>query len=250
MLYLDKGYIGCFEMSDKESGKKQLMRYVQQLKDNGHKKIIAPINGDTWHQYRLVSWSNGDPVFPLEPQNPLWYNEVYEELEFKPLMKYRSDKFSMGKVKPIDNTDSALSFRGFRDSDLRLIYDLSLKGFDENYLYSEISFEEFGKLYQPLLSMVDKELIVIAEVDGVTAGFIFAYIRSDTQILKSIAVLPEFRSKGIATKLVNHVLLTGERKGAKTAIAALMLDGSNSSKVVSKYDSEKIREYTLYCLEV
>ena len=250
MLYLDKGYIGCFEMSDKESGKRQLESYVRQLKNKGHKRIIAPINGDTWHQYRLVSWSNGDPVFPLEPQNPLWYNEVYEELGFKPLMKYRSDKFNMDKVKPIDNIDLTLSIRGFQDSDLRLIYDMSLKEFDENFLFSKITFEEFSKLYQPILPLVDKELVVIADVDGSSVGFLFTFIQNDTQILKSIAVLQEFRSKGIGAKLVNHVLLAGQRKGAKTAIAALMQDGNNSSKIASKYDSEKIREYTLYCLEV
>ena len=250
MLYLDKGFIGCFEMADKESGKRQLNDYVQQLKNTGHNRIIAPINGDTWHQYRLVSWSNGDPAFPLEPQNPLWYNEVYMELGFKPLMKYRSDKFSMNNVKQIDNTDTAVCIRGFQEGDLRLIYDISLTGFDGNYLYSEITFEEFSKLYQPMLPMIDKELVVIAEADGAPVGFMFTFIGNDTQILKSMAVLPEYRSRGIGAKLINYVLLAGQRKGAKTAIAALMSDGNNSNKIVSKYGSEHIREYTLYCLEV
>ena len=250
MLYIDKGYIGCFEIADKESGLRQLDTYVRQLKDAGHKRIIAPINGDTWHQYRLVSWSNGDPAFLLEPQNPIWYNEIYEELGFKPLMKYRSDKFSMDNLKPIDNTDAALSIRLFQEDDLRLIYDISLKGFDGNYLYNEITFEEFSALYQPILPMIDKELVVIAEVDGVPVGFIFTFMGGKTQILKSIAILPESRSRGIGAKLVNHVLLAGQRKGARTAIAALMSDGNNSNKIVSKYDSEQVREYTLYCLEV
>jgi len=250
MIYSDKGYIGCFSIDDKESGKRQLDEYVRQLKDAGNKQIIAPINGDTWHQYRLVSWSNGDPAFPLEPHNPLWYNEIYEELGFKPLMKYRSDKFSMGSVKPIENTDLSLNIREFQEGDLRLIYDISLKGFDGNYLYNEITFEEFNKLYQPMLPMIDKELVVIAEVDKTPVGFMFTFIGNDTQILKTMAVLPEYRSRGIGAKLINHVLLAGQKKGAKTAIAALMSDGNNSNKIVSKYGGEQIREYTLYCLEV
>jgi len=250
MLYLDKGYIGCFEMSDKESAKQQLNDYIQQLKDAGHRQIIAPINGDVWHSYRLVSWSNGDPTFPFEPQNPLWHNEVYEELGFKPLMKYRSDKFNIGNIRPIHNTDAALRIRAFQNDDLQLIYDLSLQGFNENFLYCEITFDDFSKLYQPVLPMVDNELVVIAEVDGAPAGFIFTFIADNVLILKSMAVLPEFRSRGIGAWLINHVLLAGQIKGAKTAIAALMSDGNNSNKIVSKYGSEQIREYTLYSLEV
>jgi len=250
MIYSDKGYIGCFEMADKPSGKRQLQEYIRQLKDAGHKRIIAPINGDTWHPYRLVSWSNGDPAFPLEPQNPLWYNEVCEDLGFKPLMKYRSDKFSMDNIKPIENSDLALSIREFQVNDLKLIYDISIQGFDRNFLYNDITFEEFSKLYQPVLPMMDRELVVIAEVDGSPAGFMFSFIVNDTQILKTMAVLPEFRSKSIGTKLINHVLVAGQRKGAKTAIAALMSYGNNSMKIISKYGGEQIREYTIYCLEV
>jgi len=248
MIYLDKGYIGCFEMTDKESGKRALDAYIQQLKDAGHKQIIAPINGDTWNQYRLVSWSNGDPAFPLEPQNPLWYNEVYQEAGFKPLMKYRSDKFTIGDIKPIENAD--LHIRDFQDGDLKIIHNLSSQGFEGNFLYNEINFEEFSKLYQPILPMIDKELVVIAEKNGEPIGFMFTFIANGMQILKSMAVLPEFRSGGIGLKLVNHVLVAAQKKGAKTAIAALMSDGNNSNKISSKYNGEKIREYTLYSLEV
>lgn len=250
MIYPEKGYIGCFSMNDKESGKRCLEECVRQLRAIGHKRIVAPINGDTWHQYRLVSWSNGQPAFPLEPQNPLWYNEVYEEFGFMPLKKYRSDKVGIGNVWPIENADTSLNIRGFQDNDLRLIYEISLQGFDKNFLYSEISFDEFSELYQPFLPLIDRELVVFAEVDGEPVGFVFSFIGSDTQILKSMAVLPEFRSRGIGAKLLNHTLLAGERKGARTAIAALMSDGNNSNTIVGKYSNEQIREYTLYHLEV
>jgi len=255
MVYIDKGYIGCFEMAGKEAGKRQLAEYIRQLKQAGHRRIVAPINGDTWHQYRLVSWSNGDAAFAMEPQNPLWYNEVYEELGFRPLMKYRSDKFSIAHL---DNAgglrvgarNDEFDIRGFRDGDLRLIYDISLSGFDNNFLYNEISFEEFAALYQPILPIIDSDLVLIAEIDGQPAAFLFSFIVGDMLILKSMAVLPQFRSHGIGARLIDHAVLAGHRRGAKTAIAALMSDGNNSNKIISKYGGEKIREYTLYSLEV
>lgn len=250
MIYPDKGYIGCFEMADKDSGKRQLEQYVRQLKSAGHRHIIAPINGDTWHTYRLVSWSSSEPAFPLEPQNPLWYNEAFEEMGFKPLQKYRSDKFDLSRVQPLSNKDAALHLRNFKEADLRLIHHISLRGFEGNFLYNHIAFENFNKLYQPMLPMIDRELVVIAEVDNNPVGFMFAFAAGENLILKSMAVLPGFRSKGIGAKMMNHILLAGQRKGLKSAIAALMSEGNNSHEIISKYGSEKIREYTLYSLEV
>lgn len=248
MIDLEKGYIGCLEMLDQESGTRQLEAYVSELKNRGHQQIIAPINGSTWYPYRLMSWTSGEQPFPLEPQNPLWYNQVYEGCGFKPFKKYRSDQFSIENIKPVVGT--AVRMRPFCASDLPLIYDLSLKGFRDNFLYSEITFEEFSRLYQPILPMVDPELVVIAEINQQPVGFMFAFAVSKRLILKTMAVLPEFRSHGIGGQLINQVLVAGQKKGLTKAIAALMADDNHSHKIVSKYGSEKIREYTLYCLEV
>lgn len=248
MIYSDKGYIGCFEMNDKDSGRRQLEEYVKQLTNAGHKRIIAPINGDTWHTYRLMSWSGDEPAFPFEPFNPLWYNDIYTEFGFKPFKKYRSDKFNID-VEPPSYTDTAISFRDYRDGDLKLIYDMSLHGFDANFLYDDITFEAFSGLYQPILPMIDKELVVVAEVDHVPVGFLFSFAAGDRLILKTIAVLPEYRNMGIGTKMFHHILFAGQRKKMQTAIAALIAEGNNSHKIVSKYRSEKIREYTLYYLD-
>ena len=256
MIYLDKGYIGCFEMNDKDSGRRQLEEYMKQLTNAGHKRIIAPINGDTWHTYRLMSWSGDEPAFPFELSNPLWYNDVYTEFGFKPLKSYRSDKFSLEFVEPSLCTSSAhsftsanLSFRNYRDGDLKLIYDISLHGFDENFLYGDISFEEFSALYQPVLPMIDQELVVIAEVDNAPVGFMFSFAIGSRLILKTMAVLPEYRSMGVGAKMFHHILFTGKGKNLHTTIAALISEGNNSHKIASKYGSEKIREYTLYYLD-
>ncbi|MDR2913335.1 MAG: GNAT family N-acetyltransferase [Tannerella sp.] len=248
MIYSDKGYIGCFEMNDKDLGRRQLEEYVKQLTNAGHKRIIAPINGDTWHTYRLMNWSGDEPAFPFEPHNPLWYNDIYTEFGFKPLKTYRSDKFSID-VEPPLCTDTELSFRDYREGDLKLIYDISLHGFDANFLYDNITFEEFSRLYQPVLPMIDKELVVIAEIDNAPVGFMFSFAAGDRLILKTMAVLPEYRSRGIGAKMFHHILFTGQRKSLRTAIAALIAEGNNSHKIASKYGSEKIREYTLYYLD-
>jgi len=249
MIYRDKGYIGCFEMADKESGVRQLTAHVEELKAAGHKRIVAPINGDTWHSYRFVSWTSDEPAFPLEPQNPIWYNEVFQACGFRPLKRYRSDQFPLARVEALPQKDPAICLRAFRDGDLEVIYHLSTQGFDGNFLYDDIPFDTFFRLYQPFLPMLDGALTAIAEVEGRPTGFIFSYAAGDRLILKSMAVLPAFRSRGIGAMLINHVLLAGRRMGLETAVAALMSEDNHSQAIVSKYGSERIREYTLYCLE-
>jgi len=249
MIYLDSGYIGCFDMADKESGKRQLNEYVNILKTAGHSRIIAPINGDTWHTYRLISWSNSEPIFPMEPQNPLWYNEVYLETGFKPLRKYSSGKFPLKNITPIASNINIHQFnKNDVSGELKRIYEISLQGFDENFLYEAISEETFLKLYQPLLPMIDESLVLFADIQGKTAGFLFSFPAGERLILKTIAVLPEFRGAGVGTALVNQALITGQEKGLKVAIAALMSANNYSQNIVSKYGGKNFREYTLYAL--
>jgi len=250
MVYFDRGYIGCFDMDDKDSGVEQLSAYVEELKNAGHKRIVGPINGDTWHSYRLVSWCSGDAAFPMEPQNPLWYNEVYADCGFVLVKKYHTDKFSLVNIEAPQNTNLALVLRPFKPDDLPLIYDLSLNGFDENFLYNAISYDDFAALYTPMLPMIDPELMLIAELDGWPAGFLFSFVAEERLILKSMATLPQCRGYGVGSLLMAQVLATGRAKGLKTAVAALMSDDNVSRHIVSKYGSEQIREYTVYALEV
>ena len=250
MIYLDKGYIGSFDMLNKEAGKQRLREYTGQLFAAGHKRIIAPIDGNTWHTYRLLSWTNGDMPFPMEPQNPLWYNDVYTELGFAPIMKYRSDKFPIKDIEPLPYISEVKIRELSSQGDLPLIHNISVAAFANNFLYSDLTYMEFAKLYMPVLSVFDPKLALIAEINGVPAGFMFSFMYHNNLVLKSMAVLPQFRSKGVGAMLMNAVLLAGQKKGATTAIAALMAEGNNSRKIVEKYNSEKFREYTLYALEV
>lgn len=49
----------------------------------------------------------------------------------------------------------------------------------------------------------DKSLILVAYVDGVTAGFVHLWSILDEAEVNSVAVLPKFRKQGIAKMLLN-----------------------------------------------
>jgi len=242
MVYLEKGYIGNFDAKTPEELKAYLLDGIKQL--NG-RTIIAPIDGDTWHNYRLVSWDSGFPQFPLEPNNPIWYNDIYKEVGFKALAKYYSVSFPIRNIQKIECSKDVV-YKNFEPADLKTIHELSVKGFSNNFLYDEISYEEFSKLYEPLMAMLDSDFVLIAYVNNLPCGFMFAIGVGDIFILKSITVLPEYQKLKIGSTLVNKVLLKAHEKGFTTAIGALIIDDNISGNIVAKYGAKKIREYTLY----
>ncbi|MDR1069282.1 MAG: GNAT family N-acetyltransferase [Gracilibacteraceae bacterium] len=252
MIYPDKGYIGFFDMDDPESGALLLRSRVDALRASGCRRIIAPIDGDTWRRYRLVSWSDGTAAFPLEPQNPLWYNDVYLKAGFQPLAEYSSGAFPLGgvalggasrgpRIRPFDLSDG--------ENELARIYTLSTQGFTANFLYTDIAREDFLAMYRPLLKLIDPDLAVFAELDGQPAGFLFAFPAGERLILKTITVPPARRGRGIGAAMVHHALRAGQAKGLTQAVAALISDGNRSLDIVAAYGCVPFRRYTLYCLE-
>lgn len=238
-------------MKDAEDGKRLLTQAVAELREAGHRRIIAPIDGDTWHKYRLLSGTYGEPAFLMEPQNPLWYNDVYTDLGFLPVKYYVSEAFAIDKIEAVP---PEVAIRGFNkadvDSELLQIYNLSIVGFADNFMYSPISLNDFYALYTPALPLINGDYTLFAEIGGETAGFLFAFESTGRLILKTIAVLPKFRGHGIGGSLIASAMAAGQRNGVKDAIAALMSEGNNSRKIAAKYEKRVIRKYTLYQLEM
>lgn len=246
MIFKDKGYIGNFEMESLADGKAKLAKYMKALAK--HDEIIAPIDGSTWHSYRLVSYTDGSPSFPMEPSNPLWYNDVYTALGFVPIKKYFSERFQIEDIKPYEKCDT-VTIRQFVPEDLQAMYEISKVGFADNFLYEPISYAAFEALYLPKVSRVAHDFILIAEVAHKAVGFLFAFAYERTLILKTIAVLPEYRSIGIGGRLINEALVKAEKMGIKTGIGALFIEGNTSGKIVAHYGGEIFREYSLYGLK-
>jgi GNAT superfamily N-acetyltransferase len=250
-LYFDKNYIGGFQADNERTGKELLKICMEKMKEKGCKKIIAPIDGSTWFSYRFVSWSSGEKPFLLEPQNPLWYNQVVLEAGFKPIQQYRSDQFSVNNIKAYESNVVIRKLNKQKiDEEFKILYELSINGFQDNSFYSDITLEIFKAIYAKMIPIIEEDLVVIAEVNGLPVGFIFAFDGGDKKlILKSMAVLNDYRRMRIGADLIHYVLWSGAKKGFHTAIAALMRDDNHSRKIVEKYGSEKIREYTVYVWE-
>ena len=120
--------------------------------------IVGPMDCDTWHRYRLNLGPFDMPTFLLEPYNLPFYAALSEAAGFVPLEEYHSkfvsdpvavttalEPFQQrvirqgGELRRLDRTR-------FTD-ELRVIFELSLRIFASNFLYSAIPWSEFQKMY-------------------------------------------------------------------------------------------------------
>jgi mycothiol synthase len=130
------------------------------------------------------------------------------------------------------------------------------KGFDEkayvslfNAAFSDyddirsITFEEMKKMEEAPGFSVDG--MIIAEWSGETAGMINAYIdrlREEKKgFVQSLAVLPKFRRKGIANKLVEEALKSLRDRGMKVAEAWAQSDREDCVHIYESFGFKRVR---------
>ncbi len=149
------GLLGFFEAIEGPEGREGALRLlaegIQWLRETGAGQIVGPIDGDTWHRHRLNVGPFGDPPFLLEPWNPPYYPEIWEEAGFQVLESWFSKQVDpaavLAHLQPRAVAARAAGYRlrtldmGRLTGELRLLYRLSRVIFAGNFLYTEISEE-------------------------------------------------------------------------------------------------------------
>lgn len=266
------GFIGHYESLTDEAGKEMLEQVCQHLAKQGCTLAVGPMDGTTWRKYRFVTESPLDaPPFLLEPTNPPDYPKQWLQQGFTSLANYTSALQSSLETDPViakrldKLVNTRLAKAGIRlrsldinkvERELESIFDISLKSFTHNFLYSRISKVEFMRSYQKLLPFAVPDLVLFAELNDEAIGYVFGVPdvlqkqrgeTLDTFIIKTLAVLPEHMNKGLGTVLVDLVVRRARGLGFKKAIHALMLETNQSQTISERFSSQLLRRYTLYC---
>lgn len=254
------GIIGEFECvsSAKYSESALLFSKLEEvLKEKGATKIIGPMNGNTWQNYRLTTFYGNKPAFTLEPYTPEYFIRHWLHSGFIPHETYSSylsrvNTWQDKRVERLHDKFSHLIFRKIEEEDLSPIFDLSLSSFAKNPYYipidKETYLEKYGKmllLLQPNLSWVvyDKEKLV---------GYVFAVMNqqsvdkvNDSVILKTAAIDEGRQYAGLGVYLLSKLMSEVKEKEIDYVIHALMYDKNPVQNIIKTY-SEKMRGYTLY----
>jgi GNAT superfamily N-acetyltransferase len=278
------GMLGFFEALDgaPEAVARLFAEATGWLRETGAGAILGPMDGDTWHRYRLNVGPREEPPFLLEPYNPPWYEELWTANGFEVLERYYSKRVETaavvshlgpkaGEALAAGYTLRPLDRSRFR-AELGVIYQLSRRIFARNFLYTEIPEDEFVKLYAGARSLLDPDLVLFARSpEGEDVGFLFAYpdrfravaamrgerglfaklrfLRQrnpvDAVDFKTLGVLPEHRRSGVAAALFHEGHRRALEKGYVRANHCLYKEG-NPSGDLDGGAGTLLREYRLY----
>jgi len=267
------GLIGHYAASDENSGSQILRHACQQLAARGCTMAVGPMDGNTWRRYRFITERGAEPAFFLEPDNLDEWPLHFTAEGFVALATYTSALDSdlsseLGGTRP---RLSAIAERVFRmgitirqasadhmDAELHRILAVSLRSFQNNFLYTPVEESEFLAQCRKLLPFVRHEFVLLAERDSIPVGFVFGVPdalrikrcqRNDTLIIKTVAVAPECASAGLGTLLMGRIREIAYGLGYTRCIHALMHE-SNRSRSISAKTASTMRRYTLFARQL
>jgi GNAT superfamily N-acetyltransferase len=259
------GLVGHYRAGSEATGAAVLSEACRLLAGRGCTLAVGPMDGSTWHRYRLVTDPGTRPPFFLEPDTPPEWPGHFTAAGFKPLATYYSamtpplDRLTLPQglpagagivLRPLDLDDY--------ESEMRRLHGLSLACFRENLLFTPIGWAEFAALYRPLRPHLRNGLSWIAESGRATAGFAFGVPdllqarregTVDTVILKTLATRPDLRGNGLGHALAARCLRAAMKRGYRHLIFALIREGNPSGRIVARY-ARPIRSYLLFAREL
>ena len=179
--------IGYFECPNKPVYANLLLAKAEELaNEHGAKHLIGPMNGSTWESYRFRCKTENPPFF-LEPNNPDYYSELFENFGFKVLSNYSSYIFNEIEATPtkIAKREQQLTEQGISiqaidplnyERDVCDLFKLSLACFANNYLYSTTNWEQFAAKYKAIGPFTNpQETLIARNSQNEAIAFLFTF---------------------------------------------------------------------------
>jgi len=282
------GLLGYFEaLPDKDRAVEMLLKAAEDyLRDQGAKVVWGPVNGNIANPSGLLSNAyNRMPVF-LMSYNPSYYHAYFRQRgygEFKELIAFTMDLMDgrlgrkIERILSLAEKKSPVTIRSFNKKKFREESDHLARiysgTFKYHWGYVPQSEEEVFEILDPLRMALDPDLVLFAEHEGKTIGFVltvpdynplirklngdlgipnaFSFLREKKRIrearLIAIGVVPEWRGQNVAPLLCASVYSTLIKKGFTTCEYSWVLGENLSSQNVAKqFYSAAYKSYTIY----
>lgn len=258
-LYKDKKSLTIGEVNFKDalSGKTLLKQICVLAQEEDYSAVIGPMNGDTWHSYRLISKTDESNSFLLEPTSQIHDLKAFKEAGFSVISTYTSSravlKETLSDVVVSMPGISISPLEGETNSDLiNTIFDFSQQSFANNAFYKPITREAFHALYEPLMGAIDRRFVLIAKTtNGQGVGFLFGIPDMLDQSQKTI-ILKTYASaqRGVGHFMVDHFHRLSIDAGFESVIHALMHQDNVSLTRSGQHQATPFREYALLAKEL
>jgi len=245
--------IGGFHCDSVEAGAALLREAAALLAAEGYAALLGPMDGDTWHTYRVVTESDGSAPFALEPASGPHDRTAFEANGFAPVSSYVSTRATLadaiGQGAPVTVAGVTVTPWDGQNAD-RLIgglFDMSGSSFAGKAFFKPIAREEFLKLYQPLLPAIDPRFVLFARDQNGLIGFLFGLPNLAEGKQPRTVILKTYAS---ARPGVGHLLADTFHRAARDfgfadVIHALMHVDNASLARSKRHEARIFRRYAL-----
>jgi len=254
------GWVGHYEARNADAGAALLEEAVRRLAGRGVARVLGPMNGSTWHRYRLAlpdPETDAGPPFPGEPRNPPDYPAHFERAGFRIVQTYESRVARLAEVEAVRAPQSAagVAVRPFDparfDETLDALFDVSLDAFRDNVFYAPIGRDTFRALYEPFRGRLDPALVMTAESGGGIVGYALTYPDGpgpspERCVFKTLAVRQAARGLRVGSLLMDAVRAAALARGFTSLIYALMHADNLSRAMSARRDAKLLRRYALW----
>ncbi len=232
--------------------------YCQQ---KGAKYVIGPMNGSTWENYRLAT-TNATTFF-LEPLQQDYYASQWQQNGFETLATYEShldtklvydESILQAVTQRLQASNLMLRQLDMQrfEEELKRIFALCNRVFQDNFLYSPITEEAFVQKYLPLKPYLDADLCwLVSNENQEVAGLLFAIpdhldTSGKTVIVKTLCRLPGGKYQSVIPALGNQFVKTAKEKGYQRVIHAFMHQRNASIQVSNHFSGHAFKQYVLF----
>ena len=186
-------------------------------KGKGVNALTGPMAFSTWHPYRFISRMGDAAFFPGEQKMPEEDYSDFIRCGFSTIAEYRSTwvpdlraSISVGDSMGVKQRLAAIEVKTLTGQDLPTllpeIHRVSSEIFQDNFAYMPIALRDFLTLSSGEKGI--EAVLIMVMVAGKTAGFGYGYdigfytgepghLPRKTAVLKTLGVLPEYRSLGL-----------------------------------------------------
>lgn len=242
------GQLGCLNLMDDETSARALiaaaLRWLAQ-QDAGISTVLAPMNGDAWHDYRLMVAGYNEPPFPGEPRNEPWLPGLLEACGFAAFSEHVTKTFAepatlLAGWVPFQRRALArgVRFQAVDPCDLDAVLDrahrLSLDVFRRLPLFSPLPPADFRALYAGADRLLEPGGLMFAQgPDGTDRGLCFAFRLADRPTdlyLKSFGLREEWQGTGLAAAFLAQVYQLWLERGVTRVHHCLMSSGEAAAR--------------------
>ena len=245
--------VGSFRCDNWQDGERLLNAVGTLLRHEGYEAAIGPMDGDTWHRYRLVAESDGSAPFLMEPVSGPYDKAAFEASGFASISSYASSRTSLNEAigtSPPAAMDG-VSITAWNGNDAHSLIgglaDIAVESFKGNPFFKPITKSAVLQLYEPLLPSIDPRLVFFAHDKSGRIGFLFGLpnrmegSRPSSVILKTYAAT----RRGVGHLLADRFHRTAKELGFVNVIYAPMHIDNVSFQRTARYGGRVFRRYAL-----